>query len=172
MKLVQHLNLAISTVNGHRGWTNGIVQIAELERDAQGQWIATPGTIEKLTLHNTGDLCGFYEYNESTVEINLLSHTTAINGVLTETLNNEVTEVVNYKGMVDKAGRSIEKLTYELRPESDVPCQQPDGQVLRVWPIWVSDKPIPKAVNSRDPSTMSVRIFAQYAAATKRTGFL
>jgi len=172
MKLVQHLNLTISTVNGHRGWTNGIVQIAELERDAQGQWIATPGTIEKPTLHNTGDLCGFYEYNGSTVEINLLSHTTAINEVLTETLNNEVTEVVNYKGMVDKAGRSIEKLTYELRPDSDVPCQQPDGQILRVWPIWVSDKPIAAKVKSRDPSTMSVRIFAQYAAATKRTGFL
>ena len=156
-------------VNGHRGWTNGIVQIAELERDAQGQWIATPGTVEKLTLHCTGDLSGYYEYNDSTVEVNLLSHVTAINELLAETLNNEVTEVLNYKGMTDKSGKSIERTTYELRPESDVPCQQPDGQILRVWPIWVSDKPIPK---KRDPSTLSVRIFAQYAAATKRTGFL
>jgi hypothetical protein len=169
MKLVQHFNLTISTVNGYRGWTNGVVQIAELERDTQGQWIATPGTVEKLTLHNTGDLCGFYEYNDSAVEVNLLSHVTAINELLAETLNNEVTEVVNYKGMVDKAGRPIEKLTYELRPNSDVQCQQPDGQILRVWPIWVSDKPIPK---KRDPSTLNIRIFAQYAQSVKRTGFL
>lgn len=172
MKLVQHLNLAISTVNGYRGWTNGVVQIAELERDAQGQWIATPGTVEKLVLHCTGDLSGYYTYNDSDVQVCLLPYVDSINELLAETLNNEVTEVLNYKGMTDKSGKSIERTTYELRPNSDVQCQQPDGQILRVWPIWVSDKPIPKAVKSRDPSTMSVRIFAQYAAATKRTGFL
>jgi hypothetical protein len=95
-----------------------------------------------------------------------------INELLAETLNAEVTEVVNYKGLTDKSGKSIEKITYELRPESCVLCQQPDGQVLRVWPIWVSDKPIPKAISQRDHRTLSVRLFAQYAAATKRCGFL
>lgn len=169
MKLVQHLNLTISTVNGYRGWTNGVVQIAELERDAQGQWVPTAGTIEKLTLHCTIDLSGYYTYNGSEVQINLIAAVPAINTLLKETLNNEVTEVLNYKGMTDKSGKSIERTTYELRPESYVTCQQTDGQILRVWPIWVSDKPITK---ERDPSTLSVRIFAQYAAATKRTGFL
>ena len=172
MKLVQHINLAVSTVNGYRGWSNGIVQIAELEKDSQGQWIATPGTVEKLVLHCSGDLTGFYEYNESEVQICLLPFVDQINELLAETLNNEVTEVVNYKGLTDKSGKSIEKLTYELRPESCVPCQQPDGQVLRVWPIWVSDKPIRRETRDRDPGTMSVRLFAQYAAATKRCVFL
>ena len=172
MKLVQHINLAVSIVKNYRGWTNGIVQIAELERDSQGQWIATPGTIERLTLHCDEDLTGHYTYNESKVQICLLPFVDQINELLAETLNANVTEVINYKGMTDKAGKSIEKLTYELRPESDVPCQQPDGQVLRVWPIWVSDKPIAAKVKSRDPGTMSVRLFLQYAAATKRCGFL
>lgn len=172
MKLVQHFNLAVSMVNGYRGWTNGIVQIAELEKDSQGQWIATPDTVEKLVLHCSGDLTGYYTYNESEVQVCLLPYVAAINELLAETLNNPVTEVINYKGMTDKAGKSIEKLTYELRPESDVQCQQPDGQVLRVWPIWVSDKPIAAKVKSRDPGTMSVRLFLQYAAATKRCGFL
>lgn len=172
MKLIQHFNLAVSIVNGYRGWTNGIVQIAELERDSQGQWIATPGTVEKLTLHCDSDLTGHYTYNESEVQICLLPYVDLINELLAETLNNEVTEVLNYKGLTDKSGKSIEKLTYELRPESCVPCQQPDGQVLRVWPIWVSDKPIPNEVSQRDHRTLSVRLFAQYAAATKRCGFL
>lgn len=132
MKLVQHLNLAISMVNGYRGWTNGVVQIAELERDAQGQWVATPGTVEKLVLHCTSDLTGHYIYNDSDVQVCLLPYVDSINELLAETLNNEVTEVLNYKGMTDKSGKSIERTTYELRPESYVTCQQTDGQILRV----------------------------------------
>lgn len=162
MKLVQHLNLAISTVNGHRGWADATVQIAELTRNDKGHWIATEGTIEILPLHCDGDLVGHYVYNEARVPVDLASHIQAINKVLEETLTAEMTTVVNYKG------KPYEKLSYELRSATSADCQQADGQVLRVWPVWMSDTPI----TDRNPQKLRVRIFAQYAAATKRTGFL